>query len=330
MAIRWNAELLRDICILPTAVADKELRFASAPQLKVLLWIAAHEKENVDCEMCAKALHVPLETVTAAVEYWGSRGVFVSDGIAPQPTAVTTAAENPPVAEKVPSIPTPRPKPVKPQMKDVIRRQKECAEFSSLLEDVSARLGKPLSHGDCETLLYLYDTAGIDATLIIMAVGYAVSREKYGLRYIEKTLLNWQDEGITTIEAADMHLCYLEQLDTAAEKVRAILGRAKELTGKEKQMVHTWIYVWAFSDAMITLALEKATAKVKANTVIPYAHRILEGWNADGITSVAAAEKQAKDNTPAAKRGQTEQSSLDVKGYESMLEDYVPPIPRKE
>lgn len=318
MAIRWNATLLRDICILPTAVADNELRFASAPQLKVLLWFAAHEKENVGVDACAAALHMPLETVQAAAEYWVSRGVFVADDIASPPPAETAQ----PTPAPAPA-PAQRPAAVKPQMKEVIRRQKESGEFSALLEDVSARLGKPLSHGDMETLLYLFDTAGIDATVIVMAVGYAVSRSKYSMRYIETVLLGWQDSGITGMQAVDEHLRFLEQADAAADKVCAILGRARELTGAQKKIVHTWIYVWEFSDDMITLALDQA--KKKARDVIPYADKILQSWHADGVTDVAAAT-QSKGNG----KGQTVTSSLDVQEYESMLEDYVPTIPRKE
>ena len=212
-------------------------------------------------------------------------------------------------------------------MKEVIRRQKESAEFSALLEDVSARLGKPLSHGDMETLLYLYDTADIHATVIIMAVGYAVSRSKYSMRYIEKVLLGWLDEGIATVDAADEHLRLLEQTDLAADKVRRLLGKAKELNTSQRQMAHTWVYVWGFADDMIALALDKA--KEKAVSVMPYAHRILAGWHEDNITDVATATQQT-EKTTIARRGETEKTSLDTKGYESMLEDYVPTMPRKE
>jgi DnaD/phage-associated family protein len=168
----------------------------------------------------------------------------------------------------------------------------------------------------------------MNATVIIMAVGYAVSRNKYSMRYIEKVLLGWQDEGITTIDAADEHLRLLEQTDIAAEKVRTLLGRAKELDARQRQMAHTWMFVWQFSDEMIALALEKA--KTKAGAVIPYAHKVLAGWYEENITDVAAANKETESKTPAARRGKTEATSLDVKGYESMLEDYVPTIPRKE
>ncbi len=323
MAIRWNTELLRDICIFPVAVADNELRFASHPQLKVLLWVAAHEKENADIDACAAALRLSRDTVEEAVQYWASRGVFCIDG-------TTVAAPAPaPVEEPSAPVAVPRPAAVKPQMKEVIRRQKDCPEFSALLEAVSARLGKPLSHGDMETLLYLYDTAGINGSVILMGVGYAVSRQKYSMRYIEEVLLRWQDNGITTVDAVDEHLRFLEKVNTAADKVRTILGQAKELSSRQREMAYTWIYTWHFSEDVIRFALQIASERT--NTVIPYADKILAGWFQLGITDVAAAKKEIEKKPPAKRRkGQTEKTSLDIEGFETMLEDYVPPIPRKE
>lgn len=329
MAIRWNTELLRDICIFPTAIAENELRFASHPQLKVLIWFAAHEKENATAETCATALHLPQETVEAAVEYWVSRGVFTADGITPPPAPAPAPA--PVQSEQTVAQPavTARPQAVKPQMKEVIRKQTECPEFSALLETISARLGKPLSHTDMETLLYLYDTADIDGSVILMGVGYAVSRGKFGMRYIETVLLNWQDNGITSVDAAEEHLQFLEKKDRAADKVRAMLGRTRELDARQRQMAYTWVYEWNFSDEMIRLALDKA--QEKSGSVIPYAHKILAGWFDEGVTDAKAVQTIAADKTPAARRkGKTEETSLDLQGYESMLEDYVPPIPRKE
>jgi len=328
MAIRWNAENLRDICILPTVVADNELRFASHPQLKVLLWFAAHEKENADVDTCAAALRLPTETVATAVDYWVDRGIFYTDGAAPISAPPKAAEETTPPPAPVPVA---RPAAVKPQMKEVIRREKECKEFSALLEDVSARLGKPLSQGDMETLLYLFDTAGIDATVITMAVGYAVSRSKYSVRYIETVLLGWVDSGITTVAAADEHLRFLEKANAAADKVRTLLGQAKELNSRQREMAYTWIYTWHFSDEVIRFALQIAAERT--GTVIPYADKILANWFRLGITDVEAAKKEVEKAPPAKRgrrKGKTEKTSLDTQGFETMLEDYVPPIPRKE
>lgn len=60
-----------------------------------------------------------------------------------------------------------------------------------------------------ETLLYLYDTAGLPAEVILMVIEYAVGAGKYHMRYIEKVALDWADRGIDTIDKAEQHLCPL-------------------------------------------------------------------------------------------------------------------------
>lgn len=61
-------------------------------------------------------------------------------------------------------------------MKEVIARQKSSPDFAYLLDTASARLGKAITNGDMETLLYLYDTAGLPAEVILMVIEYAVGR----------------------------------------------------------------------------------------------------------------------------------------------------------
>ena len=108
-----------------------------------------------------------------------------------------------------------RPAAVKPQMQDVVRRQKDDAEFAYLLETASARLGRAITNGDMETLLYLYETAGLPAEVILMVIVYTVSMGKGHMRYIEKTALSWADNGIDTIDKAEQYLCRLDRRDQA-------------------------------------------------------------------------------------------------------------------
>ena len=62
-----------------------------------------------------------------------------------------------------------------------------------------------------ETLLYLYDTAGLPAEVILMVIEYAVDGGKYHMRYIEKVALDWADRGIDTIDKAEQYLCRLDR-----------------------------------------------------------------------------------------------------------------------
>lgn len=322
MALEWKAVLPQDMCILSKTVISDHLAMASHLQLKVLLWFAAN---TCDVEACAKALHKSATAVQEATQYWLENGVLLSDD-KPVQTAPTPSADDPPAP--MPEV-TARPVPVKPQMCDVILKQETDTEFSQLLHNASARLGKPISHGDMETLLYLYDTAGMPASMILMAIGYAVARGSANMRYVEKVVLGWQDSGITTFAAAEENLRLLEEMDAAALKVQKLTGKARALDYRQRGMAHTWLCVWQFPEEVVRLALEQAAKTTKP--LIPYANAILNAWYEEGIKDAAAALATLEKQSPAVrKRGQQEKTSLDLPAYEKILEDYVPSFPPKK
>lgn len=334
MAIQWNPQALSHVHVLPDAVAKKHLLFAGHLQLKVLLWFAVCADGEWDPAACAKALHKTPDAVSEALEYWIGAGVLLSDGetaVSSSPQAeMTEPTPTAPLVTEPPPVAV-QPLAVKPQMKDVLEKQKSCPEFSQLLQYVSARLGKPITNGNMETLLYLYDTAGIPAQVIMLVVAYAVSRGKYSMRYIEKVALDWLDSGITTVAAAEEHLCLLEQMDDAGERIRRMAGMAKEPDYRQRGMAHTWLYVWQLSEPLIQVALDYALAGGKPP--IAYANTILSDWHAQGITDPEAAKKLLSHEKPQKKqRAQTEiaESSLDLQGYEQLLADYVPTMPAKK
>lgn len=327
MALQWKAVLPQDMCILSRSVINEQLAMASHLQLKVLLWFAAN---TCDIDACAAALHKSPEAVKEAVLFWVNEGVLLSDDT---PAVSQTATAPQQVSAEIPApaetpAPAARPLPVKPQMKDVVKRQKNDSEFSQLLHDASARFGKPLPPFDMETLLYLYDTAGMPANVILMAIGYAVSRGSANMRYVEKVVLGWQDSGITTFAAAEENLRLLEEMDAAALKVQQMTGRARALDYRQRGMAHTWLYLWKFPEEVIRLALDEAAKTTKP--LIPYANSILNRWYEEDIRDAGAAAATLTKQTPAARRGQQEKTSLDLPEYEKMLEDYVPSLPNKK
>ncbi len=322
MALQWKAVAPQDVCFLSKSAINAQLAFASHLQLKVLLWYAAN---GCDREGCAKALHKSKTAIDEATLYWIQNNVLEDDNV--------IVAQTPVPAEQSSAIqiPTPviQPLPVKPHMKDVIARQKKDPEFAQLLHDACARFGRPINNGDMETLLYLYETAGMPASVILMAIGYAVGRGSANMRYVEKTVLGWLDGGITTFAAAEEHLRLLEEMDVAAKRVQHMTGKARALDYRQRGMAHTWIYVWKFSDTLIELAL--AEAKRTTKPLIPYANSILTHWMEEDITDPVKAAATLERQTPAARRrGQQEKSSLDLPSYEKMLETYVPSLPTKK
>lgn len=179
MEYRWNPEQMAEVFVLPAAVADRHIRLAGPTQLKVLLWLARSGRGSFDAAAVRQLLAIHRRTVPTPVQYWLETGILMAAGETEQtetkaapdkskekekkvettsPVKVKQPAE-PTAVPPLASRPAARPAAVKPQMKEVLARQKESPDFSYLLEAASARLGKAISPGDMETLLYLFDTA---------------------------------------------------------------------------------------------------------------------------------------------------------------------------
>lgn len=325
---QWNPAVLGEVFAVPAAVVDDHIKMAGSAQLKVLLWLLREGRGSFDPERCSAAIGVSPADCSDALQYWFATGLMLPVGetfgappAVPSPEKAAPSTPAPSSAAATRNPPAARPRPVKPSMKEVIARQKESAEFSYLLETASARLGRPISQGDMETLLYLYDTAGLPAEVILMVVEYAVAEGKYHMRFIEKVALDWADRGITTMAAAEQHLCALERRRQAWNTVSALLGLTQSPTIAQSDAAERWVCDWQVNEGLLRLAYERcreATGKFNSS----YMDKILEHWRMDGVDTVekALAEKPGKRKSKKAAK----ETSFDLDEYESMVSEFTP------
>ncbi len=317
---QWNAPLLRHVFILPEEVADKHLRLAGAVQLKVLLWLSRHGGVYDD-EACARAVGASAPDCRDALRYWVEAGVLVGNSDAPIPAPVQPTPA--PAEEVKEPKPAARPRAVKPQMPEVIARRDSSAEFSYLLDEVSARLGRPLSPGDMETLLYLHDTAGLPAEVVLMVVGYAASRNRLTMRYIESVALDWSDRDICTIAAAEAHLCRLERSQQALLQVQKICELDKPPAGASAYATaEKWMCDWGVAEDVLRLAYDICRQKT-GKFQFGYITRILENWREQGVET--AEQAAALSDRKTAPKKETASSE-----YETMVENYIPVYKKKK
>ena len=326
-------ELLGDIFAVPAAVVDEHIRLAGSAQLKVLLWALRAGKGIFDVERCAAAIGLSAPDCADAMQYWFQTGVLIprekasaisSPAAEPQtaPAEKNAPREAPASARQQETSPHPaaRPRPVKPQMKEVIARQKSSPDFAYLLDTASARLGKAISPGDMETLLYLFDTACLPAEVIMMVIEYAVADGKTSMRYVERVALDWADHGIDNIAAAEAHLCGQERLRQSWEQVRLLLELPQSGTATQKAMADRWIAEWRMKDDLIRLARDMCVEKI-GKVHCSYIDKILEHWHLDGIDTV---EKAKADSQPAAKKKPQKETSLDMDAYMEQVMSRAP------
>ena len=328
-------DLLGDIFAVPAAVVDRHIRLAGSAQLKVLLWALRAARGSFDPDACAAAIGLPAADCADAMQYWEQTGVLLpleegaagAEQVAAAETSVTAAAPAAPAA--IPPAEasgserrtTPRPRAVKPQRKEVIARQKGSPDFAYLLDTASARLGKPISHGEMETLLYLYDTAGLPAEVVLMVIEYAVAMGKANMRYIEKVALDWADREIDTIGKAEEHLCRLERRRQAWEAFATLCGIGQSPTAAQQDAVERWTTDWAMPEPLLRLAYNYCMEKTgKFNS--SYMDKVLERWHGEGITDEAQAAETLGGGKP--KKKPARDTSFDLDEYEKMLRTYTP------
>ena len=337
----WNPAVLGEVTAIPAAAIDENIRLTNANFYKVLLWLLRNCNGSFDAPVCARAVGLSPAECDEAVQYWIERGILFAEAATASSSAAKPAATPTPAPEKMPVVPpandfaiakTPRPKAVKPQMKEVVARKAASPEFSYLVDNVSSRLGKPLSPGDASTLLYLYDTAGLPAEVVLMAVGFAVGRGKSNMRYIESMCIDWSDRGIDTIAAADEHICEMERTAAAWDRVSALLGIVKSPTVSDRSAAVRWVSDWKMDDAMIKLAHEicvKSTGKYSS----AYTDKILGRWFSEGIDTPEKAMNDVTGPKSGGKKGRTSQGgknkpaaepSFDLNAYSEMLQKYNP------
>lgn len=306
----WNAQALGQVFMMPASVVDR-LHLATPEQLRVLMWFSRHG-QDFDLPACAAALGLTPAECEGCLQFWAQQGVLTATGTPSTPAAKAPAA---PAAA------------VKPLWKEVVAYQREHREFTAFLQEVSARLGRTLTHGDEATLMYLITTAGIPMASVLMAVGYAISMGKDNVRYIERVALSWADEDIITPEQVDRKITELQKIREAATKVEGLLSLTRPLTAAQSKLAYKWLTQWQFTDEMLqhayTITMDNCD---KFNPA--YMDKILERWYAEGVRTpdrIVTAQPKKKGVSAT----NPEQSSMNSRELEDQLLRYRPKFNKK-
>lgn len=326
MKYQWNGDCLSAVMALPTAVADRALKLAGEPQLKVLLWFTRHG--GFDAAACASDLGGKFSATDCAdaMHFWIEHGVLCAEG-EPDLLPAVTMADLPPLTPEQKTAPQSI---ERPSFREAVARQKESADFDYLLKTAEQRLGRTITPAEAETFLYIYDTVGLPAEVILMLLVYAVRRGKVKARsgfrsYLEKAALSWAENGITTVAAAEAELCLQERRHTVREHIEKLFSLTRPLTLLQTEAAVRWVDEWHFSDEMLRIALAKCREKT-GNFNANYITRLLEGWLADGVTTAeqAAAAAAPRKRQNAKPLLSDEAAVPDATDYERAVADWRP------
>ena len=311
MVYRLSRTAPDDLILLPGDLL-KKLETAGLTETRILLHVAARLSRGPQTE---ERLVGDLEgvfkqdEVRRALAFWRGVGILetrLDRDRTDSKRAARPAAEAAPEArpdEPAASEAAPRkvlPDPDVPPFysgKDLEDAAKANPGYVALVEHVEKKLGKVLNTSELATLWSYIDYLKMPPEVLLLIVEDCCMRGHDNLRYISKTVMSLQDQGLDTYEKAEAYYYKQNQKRTFASRIRTLFGLERALSKSEEALVEEWS-AWAFSDEMLDLAYEKTVSTARKPS-IKYMHKILEGWHASGFTTPAQVEAGS------APRGQT-------------------------
>lgn len=272
-----NPTALMPFFAVPYAVADKHLKLASELAVKVLLYILRHSDEKINVQSLCTFFRVDEGEICDALDFWVTAEIIGVNG-------KTEMKLN----EPKPIKKTVRSKAVKPTREEIARRGSDDEKIAFLLREAQMKFGRALTTSESATLVWLYDSAGVDVSLILMASEYASNYTgKLNIRNIEKIALDWADNGVKTIAEAEKRITLLSRQETSWRLLETVFGLDRRSPSvKELELAALFVEQWNFSREMLRAAYEQCVDST-GKFSMPYIKKILENWHKRGYTTVA-------------------------------------------
>ena len=126
----------------------------------------------------------------------------------------------------------------------------------------------------------MYDKLQFPLDLIEYLIEYCVNNNHKSMRYIEKTALNWADEGLRTVKAAKENNSRYKKEYFAVLKAYGISGRNP--VDSDIDYIKRWKNEYGFDLDVIIEACNR-TMKAIAKPSFAYTDSILKSWKSKNI-----------------------------------------------
>ena len=250
---------------VPVELIYNNLFDSSELQIKALLFLLMKGGRVKSTEL-AEGLFVSEDDALEALNFWSEKGVRFS-----------FEKEKPDLKIK------------KRGLSENLSRE-ECSKLLSsdenaktIARECSNAMGKELQFAEIETFISLNMFYGISLPVILTAIVYCKKIDKPYINYIKKVLLNWNDQGVETIEDAEKLITCLDEKHSAQRLVASALSLGRNLQSqKEKDFAEKWVLDFGFSREMISLSGEKTVDSI-GRISFSYIDKILTNWKEAGV-----------------------------------------------
>ena len=319
----WNS-----VFAVPSSVVDKYIRLASGNSLKLLLFLLRHGGEEFsEDKLKAELGFTELGELEDAALFWIQRGIIgysneekgaLAAKAADEKTRVTDSRRQAVTEDtdngKTSALPAEeyvqqtlditevkKPARIAPANVDsleIASRINTDPEIQALFSEAEKIYGRPLRPRENQLVIALADHYGLPTGVALMLLSYCVKSKNASPNYIQTAAAGWAEEGIDSVEKADVKLRVLERQNSVEQRLRAKLEMTSGFTPQQKKYIAVWTEEWKFSEEMVLLACQKTIDQI-GKWKASYTNKILENWKLDEISDPDAANSA---NTPAAKK----------------------------
>ena len=291
-----NPSSLSGVFTVPNSVVDRYFKLSNPQHIKVLLYVLRNLSDDPEESVIAKECGLSEYDVKEALLYWADAGIIL-----PKSAPATNVQKEKKTAVKQNE---------KPSRRDIAKRSTEDSKIQYLLCEAQKRFARNLKDNEARTLVWLYDDQGLDVSVILLVVQYAITKGKGNIRFIESVCLDLADKGIDTIVDTDIELHKRDLQDKCWAIVCSAFGiERRKPSKKESETAEIWINEWKISKEMLSVAYDECVDK-KSKFSFPYVAKIIENWHNAGYEKPEDIKgKSEKQNF----------ASYDIDLYEKMI-----------
>lgn len=161
---------------------------------------------------------------------------------------------------------------------------KDSEVFSQVTFIAECYLGRTLTFGEVDTLIFWVDTLGFDNDLIDYLIDTCVSNDHKSFAYMDKVALSWSKKGIKTVDEARLENSQHSELYSQILKAFGISGRS--ISASEDKYIRQWTTQYKLPTELIVEACNRTITTIHQPD-FRYAESILKKWKDSGAKSLS-------------------------------------------
>ena len=278
MQIDEARKLLYSDTLVPDVFIQDYLPELSGNAVKIYLYIlqVSREHKQVSSGEIGRRLGMDLDTMKAALLELVNRGIIAYDT---DKKLITLQDIKDMAVEKYY-----RPR-TSAQPSELSEHLRENPERSEVIDNInSSYFSGKMGYSWYNAIDDLFEIYGFEAEVVYVLFKECADRGKLKKSYLKAVAENWAKQGVRCYADYCSYKTDYEEVQRIADHVGKTLR--KHMTEPDVQMVRTWINDYGADQAIIDIALERATAIRTPN--LKYFDAILKEWHEHELTTPEA------------------------------------------